>query len=125
VPGRSVPVEELTSPTAAVFANPDGTRTALVTAGPARFRAGDGTWVDYDLDLVARGDGTLGPAAHPAPAAIDPATATVGLPTPAGTVTMTHPGARPAGVSLAGPAVRFPDALGPGADLVQEALVGG
>ncbi|MGW5361978.1 LamG domain-containing protein [Actinopolymorpha pittospori] len=57
-------VPELTTETRRVLANPDGTFTAEVSAGPVRVRRDDG-WVKVDPTLVRRSDGSVGPKAVP------------------------------------------------------------
>ena len=59
-PGRSkrVAVDEDSE----VFENPDGTVSEVLSAGPQRFRSGDG-WVEYDFSLTADGSGGFVPAA--------------------------------------------------------------
>lgn len=44
-----------------VFANPDGTFTSEVTAGPQRVEVSEGTWKDVDPNLEFRPDGSVGP----------------------------------------------------------------
>ena len=63
-PAAPVEVPELTTETRRVLANPDGTFTAEVSAGPARVRRDDG-WVKVDPTLVRRSDGSVGPKAVP------------------------------------------------------------
>ncbi len=48
------------------FANPDGTWTAKIYAGPVRTRGADGGWVPVDLTMRAEADGSVAPVAHPA-----------------------------------------------------------
>jgi hypothetical protein len=60
--GEPVEVTELTTQTRRVLANPDATFDAEVSAEPVRVRR-DGAWVPVDTTLVARGDGTVAPAA--------------------------------------------------------------
>src|SRR5262249_40090639 len=48
-----------------VWANPDGTLTQQVYAGPVRFRDARGTWTPVDLTLVAGRDGSVAAKAHP------------------------------------------------------------
>ncbi|MET0494039.1 MAG: LamG-like jellyroll fold domain-containing protein [Actinoplanes sp.] len=46
-----------------VFAQPDGTFTAEITAGPQRVEQADGSWSAIDTTLVRRDDGSVGPRA--------------------------------------------------------------
>lgn len=46
-----------------VFANPDGTWTAEITAGPVRVRLPDGSWTPVDTTLHRRPDGSVEPVA--------------------------------------------------------------
>ncbi|MFI9149822.1 DNRLRE domain-containing protein [Streptomyces sp. NPDC053367] len=50
--------------TSTTWANPNGTLTTALSAGPVRFRDGD-TWRTVDLDLVRSADGSVAPKAHP------------------------------------------------------------
>ncbi|WP_275466856.1 DNRLRE domain-containing protein [Streptomyces noursei] len=53
-----------TTPTSLTYANPDGSLTAEVTAGPERIEQ-DGKWVDVDATLHKAADGTVKAKAHP------------------------------------------------------------
>lgn len=62
--GQRVEVQDLTSETNQVFANPDGTFTAESSAVVERVRKG-GVWTPVDTTLVRQADGTVTPeAAH-------------------------------------------------------------
>lgn len=50
--------------TSTTWANPDGTLTTELSAGPVRFLR-DGKWADVDLTLKTAADGSVAPAAHP------------------------------------------------------------
>lgn len=63
--GKPVPVAAMTSETTDVVANPDGTFTAEVHAGPTRFRDAAGDWKRVELTLAKRADGLIAPQAHP------------------------------------------------------------
>ncbi|HEU4425508.1 MAG TPA: DNRLRE domain-containing protein, partial [Pilimelia sp.] len=63
--GTRVEVGAFTSETRRVWANPDGTFTADLHAGPARFKDGSGRWREVDLTLRRRSDGSVAPLAHP------------------------------------------------------------
>lgn len=63
--GKPVPVTSLTSETTEVVANPDGTFSAEVHAGPTRYRDAGGAWQRVDLTLTRRSDGSVAPKAHP------------------------------------------------------------
>ncbi|MBO4206684.1 LamG-like jellyroll fold domain-containing protein [Micromonospora echinofusca] len=63
--GRSIDVPALTTESQRVVANPDGTFTAQIHSGIARFKDRTGRWTDVDLTLVERPDGTVAPKAHP------------------------------------------------------------
>jgi len=58
--GARVAVADLTTQTRLVYAQPDGTLAAEITASPVRVRRGD-HWVGVDTTLVRRPDGTVGP----------------------------------------------------------------
>lgn len=102
-----------------MYLNRDGSHTAVVSAGPTRFRTESG-WVDLDLSLVPAPDGSLVAKAAPGAATLgaraDTTLATVA--TAAGPITLHHPGA--AGVAGRSQADRatYPRALGGGRDLV-------
>ncbi|MEV4639541.1 LamG-like jellyroll fold domain-containing protein [Actinoplanes sp. NPDC049548] len=55
----------LLSETTEVVANPDGTYTAEVHAGPTRYQDENGEWRPVDLTLTKRSDGTVAPKGHP------------------------------------------------------------
>jgi hypothetical protein len=63
--GEPVPVTSLLSETTEVVANPDGSFTAEVHAGPTRYRDEDGDWKPVDLTLAKRSDGLIAPKGHP------------------------------------------------------------
>ncbi|GAA3936862.1 LamG domain-containing protein [Actinoplanes auranticolor] len=63
--GKPVEVDALGTESTRVVANPDGSFTADVHVGPARFRGPDGAWRAVDLGLEKRSDGTVAPKAHP------------------------------------------------------------
>ncbi|MEV4638122.1 LamG-like jellyroll fold domain-containing protein [Actinoplanes sp. NPDC049548] len=46
-----------------LWANPDGSFTSQITAGPQRVRQADGTWSAIDTTLVRHPDGSIGPRA--------------------------------------------------------------
>lgn len=117
-PARSVPVDEETTPTKKVVTNRDGSRTAIVSAGPVRFRDAAG-WHDIDLSLLpgaegrltaksAQGAATLAPRAEGLVARID---------TPAGPIGLRHPQSSPAPAVTDKAKATYKGALG-GRDLV-------
>ncbi|MEJ3750146.1 LamG domain-containing protein [Actinomycetes bacterium KLBMP 9797] len=119
-----VAVADLTTQTRLVYAQPDGTLRAELTASPVRVRQG-GRWVGVDTTLVRRPDGTVGPRA-----------ADVELAFSAGgngplvrygrdgqRIALTWPGRLPA-PALAGATATYAEVL-PGVDLVLRASVGG
>jgi hypothetical protein len=61
--GRPVEVAERRAEDELLFANPDGTFTAEITAGPQRVKQTDGSWSEIDTTLVRRVDGSVGPRA--------------------------------------------------------------
>ena len=63
--GFRVEVEALRDVTSTTWVNPDGSLTTQQHGGPIRFRDGSNRWVDVDLDLAERADGTVGAKAHP------------------------------------------------------------
>ncbi|MFK5635975.1 DNRLRE domain-containing protein, partial [Ornithinimicrobium sp. LYQ103] len=65
VSGKPVTVESLTDEFSTTAVNPDGSYTTQMSAGQQRFRGTDGEWVEVDLDLAVRADGSVGPKAHP------------------------------------------------------------
>ncbi|MET8080683.1 RHS repeat-associated core domain-containing protein [Streptomyces sp. NPDC005303] len=62
--GKRVEALSERSETSTTWVNPNGSLTTELAAGPVRFKRG-GQWTDVDLDLAARADGTVAPAAHP------------------------------------------------------------
>ncbi|MFC5684896.1 LamG domain-containing protein [Amycolatopsis mediterranei] len=60
--GTRVEAADQRTGTRTVFANPDGTMTAELSAGPVRVRRGD-HWVDIDTALVRTSDGAVRPRA--------------------------------------------------------------
>ncbi|MEU4618519.1 RHS repeat-associated core domain-containing protein [Actinoplanes sp. NPDC023801] len=63
--GKAVENAGARSETQDVFANPDGTWTAKIYAGPVRMRGADGAWKQIDLTMRAEADGSVAPVAHP------------------------------------------------------------
>ncbi|BCJ76652.1 hypothetical protein CS0771_61960 [Catellatospora sp. IY07-71] len=63
--GVPVTVAESVTESQSVVANPDGSFTAEIHGGPTRFRNAKGDWVDVDLNLYRRPDGSIAPKAHP------------------------------------------------------------
>jgi hypothetical protein len=61
--GQRVEALSLRSGERQVFANPDGTLTAEVTAGPVRVRQPDGSWSPVDPTLRREPDGSVAPVA--------------------------------------------------------------
>ncbi|MFF5417232.1 sugar-binding protein, partial [Streptomyces misionensis] len=62
--GKRVEALSERTETSTTWVNPNGSLTTELAAGPVRFRRG-GKWVGVDLDLAARADGSVAPAAHP------------------------------------------------------------
>ncbi|MFJ5289442.1 DNRLRE domain-containing protein [Streptomyces sp. NPDC088348] len=62
--GQKVLAPNETTPTNLTYANPDGTLTSEVTAGPERMER-DGKWVDVDATLTTTADGGVQAKAHP------------------------------------------------------------
>ncbi|MFJ9953524.1 DNRLRE domain-containing protein [Kitasatospora sp. NPDC091207] len=62
--GKRVEAVSERSETSTTWANPDGTLTTELSAGPVRFLR-DGRWADVDLTLKAAADGSVAPVAHP------------------------------------------------------------
>lgn len=110
-------IESLGSPTQTVTRNANGTTTVKVTSTKSRYKDPSGVWRDIDLTLVPQADGSLGAKASdgslPRIANTSAGSAgSVSAPTPAGTITLAHPGATPAIIPrLAGPAAVFPKAV--------------
>ncbi|NEA15866.1 LamG-like jellyroll fold domain-containing protein [Streptomyces halstedii] len=57
--GERVVVDEATTQSSEVFANPDGTFTQEMNAAPVRARQGDGAWAPIDSTLVREADGSV------------------------------------------------------------------
>lgn len=64
-PQVSVLDDDATTETRAIYDNVDGTRTAVLSPAPVRYRE-DGEWHEIDLSLIEGGDGDLLPTASPA-----------------------------------------------------------
>src|SRR5690349_1972439 len=100
-----------------LFANPDGSFTAEITAGPQRVQQADGSWSAIDTTLVRRADGSVGPRA----AAVELGFSGGGegdlirLADEGKTVAIGWPGALPA-PTLTGDTATYVDAL-PGVDV--------
>ncbi|MFH9943384.1 DNRLRE domain-containing protein [Streptomyces murinus] len=62
--GKRVEALSERTETSTTWVNPNGSLTTELSAGPVRFKRG-GKWVDVDLDLAVRADGSVAPAAHP------------------------------------------------------------
>lgn len=62
--GSPVEVESLRTETSSTWANPDGTMTTRQHGGPIRYRDAKGKWVDVNLSMASRADGTAGPKGH-------------------------------------------------------------
>lgn len=78
-------IDDLTTPTEKVFANPDGSRTSKLSTAPVRFQDTKGDWHEIDLDLEAK-NGALATksAQFPLTLLTDPAKGLAELSTPAG-----------------------------------------
>ncbi|WP_436521562.1 RHS repeat-associated core domain-containing protein [Actinoplanes sp. HUAS TT8] len=63
--GRPVENAGARSETQDVVANPDGTWTAKIYAGPVRMRGATGDWTPIDLTMRAEANGQIAPVAHP------------------------------------------------------------
>lgn len=59
--GQPVVVDQLTTDSEVVTAEPDGTFTAAISAGPVRERGEDGSWHPLNADLQQQPDGTWTP----------------------------------------------------------------
>lgn len=117
-PARSTVVEDQTTATKKVFRNQDGSYTAQLSPMPARFKDREGRWVEIDLALTARPDGSLAPrAAEKAPLLRSKAGEAVVLETAAGPLGVRHVDASPVGATLDKAKATYKDALG-GRDLV-------
>ncbi|WP_194909667.1 LamG-like jellyroll fold domain-containing protein [Catenulispora rubra] len=64
--GKPVAVDALTSQTSTTMANPDGSFTTSTTTVPTRIMR-NGAWIPVDTGLKVQADGSLSPAAVPAP----------------------------------------------------------
>ncbi|GAQ69024.1 glucan endo-1,3-beta-glucosidase precursor [Streptomyces turgidiscabies] len=62
--GQAVPIDDLTTQTSTVTANPDGSFTSVTDLMPVRVLK-DGAWTPVDASLAANPDGTISPAATP------------------------------------------------------------
>lgn len=81
-------VDELTTDRQVVFENPDGSRTAVLSATPVRFQDESGVWQDVDLSLEDSAAGKRAKAsALPVTLLDDPASGQVRWDTPDGPLT--------------------------------------
>ncbi|MEV7279250.1 DNRLRE domain-containing protein [Streptomyces sp. NPDC093111] len=62
--GKRVEALSERTETSTTWANPDGSLTSDLSAGPIRFER-DGTWTDVDVSLHKAADGTIEPLSHP------------------------------------------------------------
>ncbi|MEU3658006.1 DNRLRE domain-containing protein [Streptomyces sp. NPDC032161] len=132
--GKRVEALSERSETSRTWVNKDGSLTTELTAGPARFQQ-DGTWVEVDVELARRPDGSVASKAHPsglslagrggavprslAAAETAPARDLVTLGEGDEQITLRWKGGLPE-PELDGSRATYPDAL-PGADLIVEA----
>lgn len=134
--GSRVEVEQLRTETSSTWVNPDGTWTTQQHQGPIRFKdpsakdPNSAAWVNVDLDVEAKRDGTAGPVGHPGGLSLSgkSAGASKGAKAPSGTdavsvdaksgrsVTLGWPGALPE-PALKDESATYPDVL-PGVDFV-------
>ncbi len=118
-PAKSVLIEAETTPTKAVYANPDGTRTAKISTAAARFKDSAGKWADFDLSLITRPDGSLGAKAAPNAATLATKAdgSVVTAQTSAGPVTLRHPDASAVAARVDQQGATYAKALPGGRDL--------
>lgn len=126
-PARSKVVDAETTPTKLVYANPDGSHTAVVSAVPVRVRDQTGAWQAIDRTVVATPAGALAPKAAPEAVSFGRLAtgvlASVAL--PGGAVVARHPDALPVAGTPAGDSATYPKALPGGRDLVVRPIAGG
>ncbi|WIX84936.1 LamG-like jellyroll fold domain-containing protein [Amycolatopsis sp. DG1A-15b] len=122
--GKPVEVAAETTEKSQVFANPDGTFTMRSTARPTRVKR-DGGWHAIDTTLVARPDGTVGPAMSPTDVAFSRGgtAPVISVAEGAGKLALSWPAVLPEPV-LAGNTATYP-AVFPGVDLKVAADVSG
>ncbi|WP_162907607.1 LamG domain-containing protein [Allorhizocola rhizosphaerae] len=121
----AVVVNDMTTETRLVAAQPDGALTAELSVVPKR-TARDGRWVDIDTTLVRRADGTIGPKATTIDMAFSGGGSKqplVALRVAGGHVELSWPGVLPPPV-LSGSVVTYPEVL-PGVDLTLRAEAAG
>ena len=126
-PTRSTPLDTLTTPTRRLYINADGSRTAVVTQSPVRFKDASGRWVDDNLNLQRGADGSLGATAAAATAHLAAnAAGPMRLPTAAGDITLRLPDAAATSeAAVSGERATYPGALGAGRDLTLTLAPGG
>jgi hypothetical protein len=125
--GKPVEVLSLTSATTRVWAQPSGVSVAEIHAVPVRLKR-EGRWLDYDMTLVRRPNGTIEPKVHPRGLALSAAAGAgehdlATLDINGERLGMAWHGALPEPV-LAGPRATYAEAM-PGVDLVVEATSAG
>ncbi len=121
--GHPVGVSSETSATNLTLVNPDGSFSQRLSAVPVRWRDDGQVWRDIDLSLVAGAGGWQARSARSSVVVPADASGAVLLPSPAGPIVLSHPGARGAAV-VSGSSVVYPKAVG-GRDLTLQLLVHG
>jgi hypothetical protein len=123
--GKRVEVTDAKSENGQTWANPDGTFTSSMASGPVRFKKSSGDWQDIDLTARVAADGSItATAAERAVTLPGTSAGGVSIPTAAGPVVITHPGASSVTPRIDGSVVTYPGAVG-GKDLIAQLLVHG
>jgi RHS repeat-associated protein len=126
-PTTATLVDSETTPTRAVYDRPDGTRTAVVSTRPVRFRDTAGSWQDIDVNLATDADGWRSARADAAGARFAPTAAgrVVDFAAPGGNFGFSYPGATAKAPITSKNRARYNDALSGGRDLTLERTVDG
>lgn len=124
-PAKSTLIASETTPTKLTYANPDGTRTDVITAAPTRFKDAKGAWVDIDLALAPAANGALrAKSAERSPTVAAKADGVTTIDVAGGTIELRHPGAAAVPATIDKGAATYAKALGR-RDLRVELVTGG
>jgi hypothetical protein len=112
-------VDAETSPAKRVWQRADGSRIAQVSSRPVRYKGADRSWRDFDTDLVPAGSDRLAATAAPDAARLarSAGAGVATVETPAGPITLRHPGAAAVGAVVERNTATYPRALPGGRDL--------
>jgi len=112
-PAKSRLIDSETTPTKLTYANPDGTRTDVITQQPTRFKDAKGAWVDTDLALAPTPNGSLrAKASDKSATAAAKADGVTSIDVAGGTIELRHRDAGPVPATLDTGTATYAKALG-------------